>query len=77
MLFRRLGISAEDVICNNDIYQLDLFTDYKKQEKEQHLQKAMLGVRKKFGASAVFTGNNLLEGATKLERNGQIGGHKA
>ena len=77
LLFRRLGISAEDVICNNGIYQLDLFTDYKKQEKEQQLQKAMLGVRKKFGASAIFTGNNLLEGATKLERNGQIGGHKA
>ena len=77
LLFRRIILCAEDVINNNGVYQLDLFTDYKKQEKEQQLQKAMLDVRKKFGASAVFMGNNLLEGATKLERNGQIGGHKS
>ena len=77
LLFRRLGVCAEEVVCNNGVYQLDLFTDYEQQEKEKRLQQAMQGVRKRYGASAVFKGNNLFEGATQLERNGQIGGHKA
>ena len=77
LLFRRLGVFAEEVVCNNGVYQLDLFTDYEQQEKEKRLQQAMQGVRKRYGASAVFKGNNLFEGATQLERNGQIGGHKA
>ena len=77
LLFRRLGVFAEEVVCNNGVYQLDLFTDYEQQEKEKRLQQAMQGVRNRYGASAVFKGNNLFEGATQLERNGQIGGHKA
>ena len=77
LLFRRLGVCAEEVVCNNGVYQLDLFTDYEQQEKEKRLQQAMQGVRNRYGASAVFKGNNLFEGATQLERNGQIGGHKA
>ena len=77
LLFRRLGVCAEEVVCNNGVYQLDLFTDYEQQEKEKRLQQAMQGVRKRYGASAVFKGNNLFEGATQLERNGQIGGHRA
>ena len=57
--------------------KLDLFTDYAALEKEKKLQAAMLKVRSKFGANALFTGKNLLKGATNLERNKQIGGHKA
>ena len=77
LLFRRLGVCAEEVVCNNGVYQLDLFTDYEQQEKEKRLQQAMQGVRKRYGASAVFKGNNLFEGATQLERNDCIGGHRA
>lgn len=68
--------------------QMDLFTDYaalerkKKEEearisKERKLQEAMLSVKKKFGKNAVLKGINLQEGATTVERNRQIGGHKA
>ena len=68
--------------------QLDLFTDYaalereKKEEeerlsKERKLQEAMLSVKKKFGKNAILKGMNLQEGATTIERNRQIGGHKA
>ena len=77
LLFRRLILCAEDVMCNNGVYQLDLFTDYEEQEREKQLQLAMQSVRKRYGANAVFKGHNLLEGATLLERNSQIGGHKA
>lgn len=64
--------------------QLDLFTDYELQmrqetelEREKRLQKAMLGIKKKYGKNAILKGMNLEEGATARERNGQIGGHKA
>lgn len=68
--------------------QLDLFTDYaalekerkdeeEKLSKERKLQEAMLSVKKKFGKNAILKGMNLQEGATTIERNRQIGGHKA
>ena len=68
--------------------QLDLFTDYaaeqakraKEQvelEREKRVQHAMLSIKKRFGKNALVKGFNLLEGATAMERNSQIGGHKA
>lgn len=77
LLFRRLGLCAADVTADDGIFQLDLFTDYAALEKEKKMQGAMLKVRSKFGANALFTGKNLLKGATNLERNRQIGGHRA
>ena len=61
----------------NRIYQLDLMTDYDELKRENSLQGAMLDVRQKYGANAVFRGTNLTKGATALERNLQIGGHRA
>ena len=68
--------------------QLDFFTDYAKTEKEKeqedealakekNIQHAMIDIQKKFGKNAILTGKNLQEGATAIERNKQIGGHKA
>lgn len=68
--------------------QLDLFTDYhglEKQKKEEEdelererkMQKTMLDIRKRFGKNAVLKGMNLEKGAMTMERNRQIGGHKA
>ena len=68
--------------------QLDLFTDQKAKtaareaetaalERETRRQKALLDIRDKYGKNAVVKGLNLQEGATAIERNAQIGGHKA
>ena len=46
-------------------------------EKERKLQEAMLSVKKRFGKNAMIKGMNLQEGAMTVERNKQIGGHKA
>ena len=77
LLYRRLGVCAVNTEEDNDIFQFDLFTDYDALEKEKRIQRAMLDVRRKYGANALVKGINLLEGATTLERNQQIGGHKA
>lgn len=68
--------------------QLDLFTDYvtKEQEKEKEkaalekekrMQQAVLSIKQKYGKNAILKGMNLQEGATTIDRNNQIGGHRA
>ena len=74
---RRITISANRVVKDKGIFQVDLFTDTTKLEKEKKLQNAMLGLKKKFGKNAVLKGTNYLDGATMRERNKTIGGHKA
>lgn len=46
-------------------------------EKEKTLQKTMLAIKEKYGKNSMLKGMNLLPGATAIERNGQVGGHKA
>jgi DNA polymerase V len=77
LLYRRLGVCAAEVCADKGLYQMDLFTDYDAIEREKKLQAAMLEVRTKYGANALIKGTNLLEGATTIERNRQIGGHRA
>ena len=55
----------------------DLFTDRHELKKEKDMTKAVLNITKKYGKNAIFKAMNLEEGATALERNQQIGGHKA
>ena len=68
--------------------QLNLFTDYEaearqaaenaeEKRRERKIQKAVLGIQKKFGKNAVLKGMNLEQGATARTRNRSIGGHKA
>lgn len=77
LLYRRLGVCADDVIEDMGIFQLNMFVDGDALEKDKNLQGAMLEIRKKYGSNALFKGMNLLKGATTLERNQQIGGHRA
>ena len=77
LLYRRLGVCADNVKNYDAAFQLDFFTDYEKAEREHRLQGAMLEVRSRYGANMLFTGKNMMKGATTLERNMQIGGHRA
>ncbi|MCR5546697.1 MAG: DNA methylase [Lachnospiraceae bacterium] len=49
----------------------------KEQEKERSLQRAMLSIKNKYGKNAILRGTNFEEGAMTIERNNQVGGHKA
>ncbi len=77
LLYRRLGVCANDVTEDLGVFQMNLFVDRDMLERDRRLQGAMLEARRKYGPNAVFKGMNLLEGATSLERNRQIGGHRA
>ena len=76
LLYRRLGVCADDVHEDYGFYQQNMFIDYEALEREKRLQGALSEVRSKYGANALFLGKNMLEGATQLERNEQIGGHR-
>ncbi len=79
----------ENSVDKNESYeQLNLFTDYgvmqeeKEEEnakllREKKMQLAILDIKKKYGKNAILKGTNLEEGAMTIERNKQIGGHKA
>lgn len=81
-------IREEDVEIKEYAEQLTLFDDpeallrSREEEKaalerEKRMQKAVIGIKKKFGKNAILKGMNLQEGATAKDRNAQIGGHKA
>lgn len=78
------NVIDEDKADTDSFVQMDLFTDYAKQEKEREkqdkerrMQEAMLKIHARYGKNAILKGTNLREGATTMERNGQIGGHRA
>ena len=93
LLIRRLNVVACGLIREDEIpeecpVQLDLFTDYDAlerqkaeekaaEEKERRIQKATLVMQERFGKNAVLKGMNLEKKGTTIQRNGQIGGHRA
>lgn len=77
---RRITICANQVTADTGTYQFSLFDDaenVEKMEKEKKLQKALVGLKKRYGKNSILKGTNYLEGATMKERNQQIGGHKS
>lgn len=81
-------IPETEVIAENEAEQLDFFTDFEEKQvqrakeeqslqREKNMQKAIIGLKNKYGKNAVLRGMNLEEGATTISRNKQIGGHRA
>ena len=65
-----------------------MFTDYEAQARdraradaerarERRQQEVVLAIKDKYGRNAILRGMNLEDGATAVERNRQIGGHRA
>ena len=88
LLVRRINITVNNVVNENmvktsDYEQINLFVDYaevnekrKKEEAEKEIQKAMIGIKSKYGKNAILKGMNLQKEGTTIERNRQIGGQK-
>jgi DNA polymerase V len=73
---RRFSVTFNNVV-DEALRQYDLFTSPEEVEREHRLQRAVLDIKDKFGKNAVLKGMNLQEGATTIERNRQIGGHRS
>ena len=91
LLVRRMYVVANNVLpearAKKEIAaaeQLDLFSlaeaaepSPADPEREKRRQEAVLAIRQRYGKNAILKGMNLEEGATAMERNAQIGGHRA
>ncbi len=73
---RRVNLCCNKVV-EEEYRQYDLFSDPVELEKEEKMQKAAISVKQKYGKNAILKGMNLEKGATTMERNLQIGGHKS
>ena len=87
---RRINITAINIIPkqsiekNKQIRQLSIFDnieeDKKKKEQEEKdlkLSKIIINIKEKYGKNAILKGMDLEEGGTTIERNEQVGGHRA
>ena len=87
LLVRRMYIVANHTVPESELdasqksEQLSLFSAQPEQDKgkkrERDIQLTILRLRKRYGKNAVLKGMNFKEGATAIERNRQIGGHRA
>ena len=77
---RRMYVVANHTVdeAMADGGQLDLFDEPGEDSgRERRRQEAILAIKRKYGKNAILKGMNFEEGATAIERNGQVGGHKA
>lgn len=86
---RRINVVFNHVIPENtycashkpltilDFLEEDVKIDDKSRLREKDIQKALIDIKKRFGKNAVIKGMNLFDGATTIDRNNQIGGHRA
>ncbi len=92
LLVRRVTICASILMSVNqyqeEYKQISIFDNIEELEqkekikkemnqKERKLQKTIIELKDKYGKNAIIKGMNLEEGGTTIERNSQIGGHKA
>ena len=85
---RRIAVAANHLRPENELdrepAQLSLFSDPEadaaqeaRTQRERRQQEAILSIRSKYGKNAIVKGMNLQEAGTAMERNEQVGGHKA
>ena len=82
-------VTAEETVKTDpEQIQLTLFDDPEEIErrsaaekaeraKERRIQETAISLKKKYGKNAILKGINLEEGATTVERNKQVGGHRS
>ena len=73
---RRLTVAFGDLVSANEV-QPTLFDDNRAEQKAAAVSRAMVDVRRRFGANALMKATSLKEEANGMERNNQVGGHRA
>ena len=91
LLTRRINIAVCNLVNENNtknVYkQFDIFSNIEEEmlkkekeledeKKERNVQRVIIDIKNKYGKNAILKGMNLEDGATTIERNRQVGGHK-
>ncbi len=89
---RRITVTANHIIDENDVpeeyMQLEFSSrvdemikqqaeENDRDKRERRLQDAVIDLKSRYGLNAVMKAVDYVEGATAIQRNGQIGGHQA
>ena len=62
---------------DNEKLEKEREKEKQKLQRERNIQNALVSIKAKYGKNAVLKGMNFEEGGTAIERNGQVGGHRA
>ena len=91
LLIKRINICVNNVVSYDSVKdldhyeQIDIFSNFDDvcddntrvdEENENKLQHVMLDIKKKYGKNSILKAMNLSDGATTIDRNKQIGGHR-
>ena len=87
LTIRRINITTINLISNKTkpkFKQLSIFDDIsverekiRREGEDLRLSKALLNIKEKYGKNAIIKGMDLEEGGTTIDRNEQVGGHRA
>ena len=87
LTIRRINITAINLISNKtkpEFKQLSIFDDIsverekiRREGEDLRLSKVLLNIKEKYGKNAIIKGMDLEEGGTTIDRNEQVGGHRA
>ena len=76
LAIRRVNVAFDGLVPAGEV-QPTLFDDDAAEGKRAAVARAMVDVRKRFGANALLKATSLKEEANAMERNNQVGGHRA
>lgn len=76
LAIRRVNAAFDGLVPAGEV-QPTLFDDDAAEDKRAAVAQAMVDVRKRFGANALLKATSLKEEANAMERNNQVGGHRA
>ena len=78
---RDAGVKRITLTFNNTVsdrcFQCSMFAQADALKEEKKMLTAVADIKEKYGKNSIFKAMDLEEGATAIERNGQIGGHRA
>ena len=75
-MIRRMSLTFNNTV-SDECFQCNMFADSNEIREEKNMMTAVADIKDKYGRNSIFKAMDLEEGATAIERNGQIGGHKA
>lgn len=75
-MIRRITITFNNTV-SDESFQYNMFAEAEAIREEKQMLTAVADIKEKYGKNSIFKAMDLEEGATAIERNKQIGGHRA
>lgn len=66
-----------DIFTDTEKIEQELISQKRQEKEERNLQRTMIKLKNKYGKNSILKAMNLESGGTTIDRNNQIGGHKA